>query len=119
MGRQVLPPPGEARQDWWIVQEIARRMGLDWTYRGPAEVFAEMAAVMPSLANITWERLEREGSVTYPCDGPDEPGKDVIFGDGFPTASGRGASVPTAKHGRGSGRERVGQHEVIWGGQGS
>src|SRR3546814_6434151 len=45
MGRQVLPPPGEARQDWWIVQEIARRMGLDWTYRGPAEGFAERAAV--------------------------------------------------------------------------
>lgn len=95
MGRQAIDPPGDARQDWWIVQEIARRMGLDWRYAGPAEVFAEMAQVMPSLANITWQRLEREDVVTYPCPGPDQPGKGVIFGDGFPTASGRGRFVPT------------------------
>lgn len=95
MGRQAIDPPGEARQDWWIVQEIARRIGLDWRYTGPADVFAEMAQVMPSLANITWERLQREDSVTYPCAGPDQPGKGVIFGDGFPTASGRGRFVPT------------------------
>jgi len=95
MGRQAIDPPGEARQDWWIVQEIARRIGLDWRYTGPADVFAEMAQVMPSLANITWDRLQREDSVTYPCPGPDEPGKGVIFGDGFPTASGRGKFVPT------------------------
>jgi len=95
MGRQALTPPGDARQDWWIIQELARRMGLDWNYAGPAEVFAEMAQVMPSLDNITWERLEREGAVTYPCSGPDEPGHGVIFGDGFPTASGRGRFVPT------------------------
>ena len=95
MGRQAIDPPGEARQDWWIVQEIARRLDLDWRYTGPADVFAEMAQVMPSLANITWERLQREDSVTYPCAGPDQPGKGVIFGDGFPTASGRGRFVPT------------------------
>ena len=39
---------------------------------------------MPSFHNITWERLEREGAVTYPVDGPDEPGNDIIFGDGIP-----------------------------------
>ena len=57
MGRQALQLPGEARQDWWIVQEIARRIGLAWNYSGPADVFAEMKKVMPSLNNITWERL--------------------------------------------------------------
>ena len=94
MARQVVPPPGEARQDWWIVQELARRIGLDWAYEGPADVFAEMAQVMPSLDNITWERLQREDCVTYPCDAPDRPGNNIIFGDGFPTASGRGRMVP-------------------------
>jgi len=94
MARQVVPPPGEAKQDWWIVQELARRIGLDWSYEGPADVFAEMAQVMPSLNNITWERLEREDCVTYPCDAPDRPGNNIIFGDGFPTASGRGKIVP-------------------------
>ena len=49
---------------------------------------------MPSLTSITWERLERESSVTYPCDAPDEPGQDIVFGDGFPTADGRGKLVP-------------------------
>jgi formate dehydrogenase major subunit len=96
MARQVIAPPRDARQDWWIIQEIAQRMGLDWNYAGPDEVFAEMAAVMPSLKNITWERLEREGAVTYPVDGPDKPGNEIIFYAGFPTDSGRGKIVPAA-----------------------
>ncbi len=94
MGRQALQLPGEARQDWWIVQEIARRIGLAWNYSGPADVFAEMKKVMPSLNNITWERLLRESAVTYPCDSPDRPGHDIVFGDGFPTADGRAKLVP-------------------------
>src|SRR5204863_3194775 len=49
MGRSALPLPGNARQDWWITQELARRMGLDWRYTGPADVFAEMKQAMPSL----------------------------------------------------------------------
>jgi formate dehydrogenase major subunit len=94
MGRQALPLPGEARHDWWIIQELARRLGLDWTYGGPAEAYAEMAAAMPSLDNISWERLERESAVTYPASAPDKPGDDIVFGDGFPTATGRGKLVP-------------------------
>jgi formate dehydrogenase major subunit len=95
MSRQVLDPPGEARQDWWIIQEIAERIGLAWNYGDVSEVFAEMAQIMPSLNNITWERLEREDSVTYPCDDPSRPGNEIIFGEKFPTASGRGKFVPT------------------------
>ena len=94
MGRAALRPPAGVRQDWWIIQELARRMGLDWSYTGPADVFAEMKYVMPSLDHITWDRVERESSVTYPCPGPDVPGSDVVFGDGFPTDSGRGRLVP-------------------------
>ncbi len=94
LARQVISPPGDARQDWWIIQEIARRIGLDWNYAGPAEVFAEMASTMPSLKNISWDRLEREGAVTYPVDSPDKPGNEIIFANGFPTPSGRGKIVP-------------------------
>ena len=96
MGRAALPLPGAARPDWWIIQEIARRIGLDWSYTHPRDVFSEMKLAMPSLDNITWERLERESSVTYPCDAEDQPGNDIVFGDGFPTASGRGRLVPAA-----------------------
>ena len=94
LARPVIKPPGDARQDWWIIQQIAQRLGLEWNYNGPSDVFAEMAQVMPSFANITWERLEREGAVTYPVDAPDKPGNEIIFYSGFPTESGRAKIVP-------------------------
>ena len=94
MGRKALEMPGDARQDWWIIQEIAKRIGLDWSYTHPSDVFAEMKGVMGSLDNITWDRLERESAVTYPVDAPDQPGNEIVFGDGFPTESGRGKLVP-------------------------
>jgi formate dehydrogenase major subunit len=94
MGRHALPLPGNAKQDLWIIQELARRLGLDWRYNHPREVFREMRACMPSIKGITWERLEREGAVTYPCDDESHAGHDVIFADGFPTPSKRGRFVP-------------------------
>jgi formate dehydrogenase major subunit len=94
LARQALPLPGETRQDWWIIQELARRIGLDWNYTHPRDVFAEMAGIMNSLNHITWDRLDRESSVTYPCDGDDQPGNEIIFANGFPTPSGRGKIVP-------------------------
>jgi len=94
MGRKALPLPGDTREDLWIVIELAKRLGLPWTYSHPSEVFAEMKLAMPSLDNITWERLERESSVIYPCPEPDHPGEAVVFGDGFPTKSGRAYLVP-------------------------
>ncbi len=93
MGRQAINPPGDAKADWWIIQQIALQMGCEWSYTHPREVFTEMGTVMPSLNNITWGRVEREDSVTYPCDGPDVPGNDIVFVDGFPTSSGRGKLV--------------------------
>jgi formate dehydrogenase major subunit len=94
LAREVVKPPGDARQDLWIIQEIGKRMGRPWNYAGPGEVFTEMAELMPSLKNITWERLVREGAVTYPVDDPEKPGNEIIFTTGFPTESGRGKIVP-------------------------
>ena len=94
MGRKALEAPGEAREDWRILVDLARRLGLDWKYTGPAEVFAEMKRGMPSLDNITWERLEREHAVTYPSLAADDPGQPVVFGDGFPRPGGRARFAP-------------------------
>lgn len=94
VGRPVVPPPGEARQDWELIQELAQRIGLHWHYGDVGEVFNEMASVMPSLKNISWARLLREDAVTYPSDAPDKPGNDIIFSQSFPTASGRAKIVP-------------------------
>jgi formate dehydrogenase major subunit len=93
MGRAALPLPGDAKVDWWITQEIARRIGLNWNYKHPSEIYAEMASLMPSLDNISWERIERESAVTYPADAPDKPGRDVVFDKGFPRPGGFGKLV--------------------------
>lgn len=98
MGRAALAPPGEARQDLAIIVDLARRLGLDWRHDHPREVFAEMAEAMPSLANITWDRLMRENAATYPCSAPDAPGQEIVFAERFPTADGRARLVP-AGHG--------------------
>ena len=94
LGRQALDPPGEARQDLAIIVDMARRLGLDWRYEHPRDVFAEMRRAMPSIAGITWERLERDGSVTYPCEHEGDPGEPIVFVERFPTASGRAKLVP-------------------------
>ena len=96
LGRQALTPPGEARQDLAIIVDMGRRLGLDWRYEHPRDVFAEMRLAMPSIAGITWERLEREHAVTYPCEHEGDPGERVVFTQSFPTASGKAQLVPAA-----------------------
>ena len=92
--RPVVDPPGRgAAQDWALIQQLAQGMDLNWNYAHVSEVFTEMTKVMPSLANITWERLLREDAVTY-RDAPDKPGNEIIFATSFPTASGRAKIVP-------------------------
>ena len=103
LARPVLPLPGQARQDLWIVTAMARELGLDWSGYGaePADctravplVFEEMRRVMPSIAGISWARIADEGAVTYPCVHEGDPGERVVFTDHFPTASGRARFVP-------------------------
>ncbi|MEP3046808.1 MAG: formate dehydrogenase subunit alpha [Roseibium sp.] len=95
IGRPCVPMPGEARADWQIMIEIANRVGLDWSYDGVPAIYEELSSHMGSLNHITWERLEREGTVTYPADAPDKPGNEILFGQSFPTNDGRGKIVPT------------------------
>jgi formate dehydrogenase major subunit len=96
MGRPAVPPPGDAREDWWIEVELAKRLGLPWDYQSPADVFAEMKLNMKSLSNITWDRLEAQDAVTYPSLSPEDPGQPIVFGDGFPRAGGRARFTPAS-----------------------
>ena len=93
MGRQAIDPPGDARQDLWIIQQMAAQFGLDWQEH-VSQVFDEMRHTMPSIAGITWDRLEREGAVTYPCRNEGDPGLSIDFVDQFPTETGRARFVP-------------------------
>ncbi len=94
MGRQAIDPPGDARQDLWIIEQIAQGLGLDWRYRHVSEVFDEMRHTMPSIGGITWARLEREHAVTYPCVNESDAGDSVVFVDDFPREGGRARFVP-------------------------
>jgi formate dehydrogenase major subunit len=99
LGKQAVTPPGEAKPDLWIIQQIAQRMGLSWNYAGEhsgvAAVYEEMRQAMhAAISGITWERLERESSVTYPCLTEDDPGAPTVFIDRFATHDGRVHLVP-------------------------
>jgi len=94
LGRQALEPPGEARHDLAIINAMARELGLPWNYAHPREVFAEMRQAMPSIAGITWDRLEASHAVTYPCEKEGDAGQRVVFTEHFPTPTGRARFVP-------------------------
>ena len=98
LGRQALNPPGNARQDLEIIIDLAQQLGLSWSYgkgvAAVAKVFDEMRRNMPSIAGITWERLEAEDSVTYPCEKEGDPGDSVVFTETFPTQTGKAKFVP-------------------------
>jgi formate dehydrogenase major subunit len=116
LGKQAINPPGQARPDLWIAQELGRRMGLDWNYggdpqgagiayqaadvqrmnlHGVAAVYDEMRQAMhAAISGITWERLQRESSVTYPCLSAEDPGAPTVFIDKFDTSDGRVNLVP-------------------------
>ncbi len=94
LGRQAIDPPGDARQDLWIIEQIANRLGCGWNYPHVSQVFDEMRHTMPSIGGITWDRLEREHAVTYPCVKEGDPGEPVVFTEDFPREGGRGRFVP-------------------------
>jgi formate dehydrogenase major subunit len=94
LGRKVMDPPGQARADWEIVQDIAQRVGLDWNYGSPSEVFDEMVPLMPSYANLTHANLGAGGKL-YPNDDPEHSdGTIVMFDERFNTDDGLAHLVP-------------------------
>ena len=99
MGRQAVEPPGQAKADLWIIQQIAKGMGLKWSYKGEhhgvAEVYEEMRQAMHEvISGISWDRLVRKSSVTYPCLSEEDPGEPTVFKEHFATADGRVNLVP-------------------------
>ena len=99
LGQQAVTPPGDAKPDLWIIQQLAQRMGLGWDYAGEhsgvAAVYEEMRQAMHAvISGISWERLQRESSVTYPCLSADDPGVPTVFMERFDTADGRVKLVP-------------------------
>jgi predicted molibdopterin-dependent oxidoreductase YjgC len=94
--RKVIDAVGQSRPDWEIVCDLARRvcrrLGLDerqFSYSGPSEIFDEMARLTPFLRGITYDRLEREGGIQWPCPTTSHPGTRYLYADSFPRGLGR------------------------------
>jgi formate dehydrogenase major subunit len=94
LGRKVLDAPGQARPDWEIVQDIARRVGLDWQYESPSDVFDEMVELMPSYANLRWDNLGASGKLYPNADPEHSDGTIVMFDERFNTEDGLAHLVP-------------------------
>jgi formate dehydrogenase major subunit len=94
LGRKVLDPPGQARVDWEVVQDIARRIGLDWDYSGPSEIFDEMVSLMPSYANLSYDNLGLSGKLYPNADPEHSDGLVVMFDERFNTDDGLAHLVP-------------------------
>jgi formate dehydrogenase major subunit len=78
---QALPPLGDSKPDWWIVQEIANRSGAKWSYSHPSEIFAEMASLSPLFGEASYEALEGWNSFLWGShDGTSTP---LLYTDGF------------------------------------
>ena len=95
--RAALPPPGEAQPDWWIAAElgkrVARRLGANvdrqFTYGSAAEIFDELARLVPFMGGLSHARLDREGGLQWPCPTPDHPGTRYLYAETFPRGLGR------------------------------
>jgi formate dehydrogenase major subunit len=94
LGRKVLDPPGQARLDWEVVQDIAKRIGLGWDYASPREVFEEIVAVMPNYANLSYDNLGLSGKLYPNSDPVNSDGTVVMFGEKFKTDDGLAHLVP-------------------------
>ena len=94
LGRKVLDTPGDARVDWEVVQDVANRVGLGWSYSSAREIFEEIVSVMPSYANLSYGNLGSTGKL-YPNPDPEHSdGTVVMFGERFNTSDGLAHLVP-------------------------
>jgi len=92
--RKAIDSPGEARDDWRIIHELAARMGKPMPdYSDEAEIFDELAKVTPIMAGISHSRLENHG-IQWPCPSPDHPGTSTLYLDKFNTPSGKAKLFP-------------------------
>ncbi|MDP7260151.1 MAG: molybdopterin-dependent oxidoreductase, partial [Anaerolineales bacterium] len=92
--RRAIEPIGESKSDWWIVAQIAQRMGaVGFDFNNAREIMAEVNTLTPSYAGITYERLAHNGGLQWPCPAPDHPGTQYLHAGGFARGKGKFMSV--------------------------
>ena len=78
-----IKPPGDAKPDWWILQEMANAMGADWQYASSADIWEEIRQAAPVFSGISHGRLQGSAGVFWPCYDESHPGTPRLFEDGF------------------------------------
>src|SRR5262245_37226164 len=79
--RKALDPPGDARDELWIVAEIARRLGADWGTPGAESVWREVRGLAPHMfGGMSYRRLEELGGIQWPCPDESHPGSTFLHG---------------------------------------
>ncbi|HQD25392.1 MULTISPECIES: formate dehydrogenase subunit alpha [Methanoculleus] len=94
--RKAQNPPGEAKEDWQIICELAARMGYEkqFSFKSPEEIFNEIAAVTPSYHGMSYARLEKPEALHWPCPSEDHPGTPILHREKFATPDGLGIFAP-------------------------
>jgi len=85
--REAIPPKGDSRPDWQIIQDLSTRLGYPMNYSSPEDVFQEIRQLTPSYAGITYERLAEKG-LQWPCPTEDHPGTQFLHKDRFTKGKG-------------------------------
>ncbi len=99
--RKAVEPPGEARDEIWIMSELARRMGVDWGHPTAEDVWNEVRALSPGLAGMSYARLEALGGIQWPCYDENHPGTQFLHArlwDEDPAKRGRLAPFSVVHH---------------------
>ena len=87
--RAAVKPPGEAKPDWWIIAEIAKRLGIPgFEFKSAADVFNELCSLSPTYGGLDWERVSRE-SLNWPVPTKDHPGTPILHVDEFTNGRGK------------------------------
>lgn len=87
--RKAVEPPGDARDDAWIIMELSKRLGYEMNYSHASEVFREIGQAWPAMAGMSYSRLDLVGGLQWPCPTSDHPGTEYLFKGGFPRGKGR------------------------------
>ncbi|WP_295534650.1 formate dehydrogenase subunit alpha [uncultured Thioclava sp.] len=85
--RVMAPKAGLA--DWEVTQALANALGADWNYTHPSQIMGEIARTTPSFAGVTYELLDAQGSIQWPCNAAHPEGSPVMHIDGFVRGKGR------------------------------
>ncbi len=91
---QAVPPAGDAKEGLWIINEIARRMGLDFNYINAEDVLREINRFVPSYGGMTKERISKIGGLRWPCLDENHPGTEILHKEKFSTLNGK-ANIAT------------------------